>query len=63
MSPFKALYGYQPTSLPMVQLLDVVMDRVAEFQQAKQHMSLLIRDNMLQAQNRMRQYADKKKKV
>lgn len=47
-SPFEAIYGYQPSSLPLIQLQDISVEGVSIFLQSRQHMSQLIQDNLLE---------------
>jgi hypothetical protein len=58
MSPFEALYEYKP---PLIQQISVPCDASAEVTvtiQEKDHMIKTLQQNLLQAQQRMKKYAD-----
>jgi hypothetical protein len=58
MSPFEALYEYKP---PLIQQISVPCDASAEVEvtiQEKDHMIKTLQQNLLQAQQRMKKYAD-----
>lgn len=63
MSPFEALYGYSPTSVPLLLEDNTTVQAVADVLQARQQMLSLIKDNLRHAQARIKQQADKKKCV
>lgn len=61
MSPFEALYGYQPSPLVFIPPEDTKMKVVANFVHHRQPMSKLIKANLMVAQNRIKLYANKKR--
>jgi hypothetical protein len=58
-TPFEALYGYKP---PMIS--EVMIPRheaiAIDFLEQKQHMIAKLRDNLIQAQERIKKYVEKK---
>jgi GH24 family phage-related lysozyme (muramidase) len=57
MSPFEALHEYKP---PLLQHIHVPCNVTPEAQvtQEKEHMLKLLQKNLIQAQNRLKKYAD-----
>lgn len=58
-SPFQALYGYEPPQLSLGPYLQTTNTDAQTLIQDRQRMIQVLRENMLQAQNRMKQYANK----
>ncbi|KAL0355853.1 UNVERIFIED_CONTAM: hypothetical protein Sradi_4032200 [Sesamum radiatum] len=61
-TPFQALYGYPPHQLTMGPYLQNHHSEVRELMQERAKVMQLPRENLQQAQNRMKMYADKKLK-
>lgn len=55
------IYGYKPPPLAAVPLQDCAVEVVMDFLRSRQHLSHIIRENLLPAQNRMKQHADKRR--
>ncbi|KAJ4764940.1 polyprotein [Rhynchospora pubera] len=60
-SPFHALYGYQPTLLPLGDVVRSTDGAVNSLLKDRQRALSQIRDNLLKAQDRMKKYADLKR--
>nr|XP_027120644.1 uncharacterized protein LOC113737648 [Coffea arabica]XP_027120649.1 uncharacterized protein LOC113737653 [Coffea arabica] len=58
MTPFQALYGYKPPQLSL-NTGDTQVAAVEDWIKEKVNWNTLLRENLLQAQNRMKQFADK----
>lgn len=59
MTPFEALYGIKPPVFHFISDFHTPSAAAEEFVQQRQHMTSLIRDQLLLAQSRMKQQADK----
>lgn len=60
-TPFKALYGVDPSRGAVPLLHEAVHHEVSETLLERQHFSELLKERLQQAQNRMKLYADKKR--
>ncbi|KAL2230104.1 UNVERIFIED_CONTAM: Transposon Ty3-G Gag-Pol polyprotein [Sesamum indicum] len=60
-TPFQALYGYPPQQLPIGPYLQGHHSDVAELMQERTKVLQLLKENLQQAQQRMKHYADKKR--
>ncbi|KAJ1689340.1 hypothetical protein LUZ63_013495 [Rhynchospora breviuscula] len=60
-SPFQALYGYQPTLLPLGDVIKSNNAAVNTMLKDKQRAITQLRGNLVKAQNRMKKYADLKR--
>jgi len=60
-TPFQALYGFPPPMVAEVVLPDCPDDNARELLQNRQLATQLIRDNLIKAQSRIKQQADKHK--
>lgn len=61
MSPFQALYGYAPPTFTTDQSVKITEGNVVEWMETRKLMLAVLKENLLRAQNRMKQYADKKR--
>lgn len=61
MTPFEALYGYVPPQLNLHQLEATKVPTVDEFMQQRLQVLAQLKENLSQAQHRMKQYADLKR--
>ena len=60
-SPFKALYGYDPTLGISPAVPQNTHPTVSEFMEDRERQLALLKEHLLKAQNRMKLYADKKR--
>ncbi|KAJ3703272.1 hypothetical protein LUZ61_006977 [Rhynchospora tenuis] len=60
-SPFQALYGYQPTLLPLGDTIRSTNASVNDLLKDRHKALIQIRSNLVKAQNRMKKYADLKR--
>ena len=58
-SPFEALYGYKPLSLPIGPYHDTIIPAAHNMLQTRAQMLQRIKEHLHQAQNRMKLFADK----
>ncbi|XP_070049786.1 uncharacterized protein [Nicotiana tomentosiformis] len=58
-TPFQALYGFPPTQVPMGSLPHSTHTTVGANLAQRQHMLLNLKENLVQAQARMKFYSDK----
>lgn len=61
MTPFQALYGHPPPSYPVANLNMEVPHSVEEWNKEREGMTKLLKERLKEAQNRMKQNADKKR--
>ena len=61
MSPFEALYGYQPPMLVVGHYQNIKNAAVEEFVKERKVLEGILRENLQKAQNRMKQFADRKR--
>lgn len=59
LSPFEALYGYKPFTLPMGPYLDAIIPAASTVIQNRAQMLQVIKEHLAQAQNRMKMFADR----
>ena len=57
-TPFEALFGYKPVPLPLGPYLDYVVPAASNMLQERNRISNCIRDHLVEAQQRMKYYAD-----
>lgn len=60
-SPFQALYGFPPPLIAELAIPGPEDEEAHDFLQSKQQMLTQLKENLLQAQNRMKRYADMKR--
>ncbi|KAL2237277.1 UNVERIFIED_CONTAM: Retrovirus-related Pol polyprotein from transposon 17.6 [Sesamum indicum] len=60
-TPFEALYGYPPNQLPIGPYLQSLHSDVDELMKNKSKVTQLLKENLQNAQQRMKTYADKKR--
>lgn len=60
-TPFQALYGFPPPHHSLGSYLDSTNIDVVEFLEQRQNFMETLRDNLVQAQNQMKLFADKKR--
>nr|XP_027098927.1 uncharacterized protein LOC113718211 [Coffea arabica] len=58
LTPFEALYGYKPVSLPLGPYLDTIVPAAAQLLQERIRISSSIRDHLAKAQQRMKFFAN-----
>lgn len=61
LSPFQALYGYKPTHLSMGPYIDPPTSGAQGFIHTRTKMTLLFKENLIAAQDRMKKLADLKR--
>ena len=61
MTPFQALYGYEPPNWKELVLNNTNVPKVKNQLEKSQKMIELLKDNLIMAQNRMRQQADQRR--
>ena len=61
MSPFQALYGFPPPLIAELAIPGPDNEEAQDFLTAKQNMLHQLKENLLQAKNRMKKYADLKR--
>ncbi|KAL8155439.1 hypothetical protein AgCh_000724 [Apium graveolens] len=61
MSPFEALYGYSPRLLPTPYYSRCKVTAVGEYLRQQQGVVQILKDNMVRAQHRMKQYQDQRR--
>ena len=61
MTPFKALYGLPPPQLALGPYLQTRVATVGDYIKEKQQMDNMLKQNLKQAQERMKKYADEKR--
>lgn len=61
MSPFQALFGYQPPNFLHIDLHPQQVNKVQKFLVERQRLSRILKDQLLLAQQRMKQFADSKR--
>ncbi|XP_021673610.2 uncharacterized protein LOC110659857 [Hevea brasiliensis] len=61
MAPFDALHGYSPSFLPLIPVDSPTVGAVDTLLQERQQLDKLLRENLLLAQNRMKQQVDKQR--
>lgn len=59
MTPFKALYGYEPSQLSIGPYMPSTQENVAQWMEARAMMQQLLKENLVEAQSRMKYFADK----
>lgn len=59
LTPFEALYGYSPTSIPFLEEITTSVQAVTDVPIYRQKMLTILKENLQQAQNRIKQQADK----
>lgn len=57
LTPFQALYGYKPTHLSMDPYVDTLTTKVQDFLKARAQMTLLLKENLVTAQDCMKKFA------
>lgn len=60
LTPFQALYGYPPPQFGVQQAMGFGLQVVEEYMKDRGIMLQLLKDNLVQAQARMKLFADKK---
>ncbi|XP_047331390.1 uncharacterized protein LOC124934951 [Impatiens glandulifera] len=60
-TPYQALYGVAPIPLPMGNMVKTSVGAVEDFLKERVQMSQVMKDNLVVEQNRMKQYADRKR--
>lgn len=61
MTPFKALYGFNPSQLPILPLSDISVGSVANKFTTRQNVNALLWETLSQAQNKMKHQCNKKR--
>ena len=61
MTPFEALYGFSPPQLALGPYLQSRVDAVGEYIRERQQLDNMLKQNLKQAQERMKKYADEKR--
>ncbi|XP_075088298.1 uncharacterized protein LOC142170316 [Nicotiana tabacum] len=61
MSPFKALYGYEPPMPTFELVAHTKVDSVDHLLRERQLMDKMLKDNLIRAQNRMKHFADNRR--
>jgi hypothetical protein len=60
-SPFQALYGYPPPMLSEFSISPTADNEAQDFLADRQQLLLKLKENLVQAQARMKKYADQKR--
>jgi hypothetical protein len=61
LTPFKALYGYDPPHISMGSIPDSKVEAVDELLKERHTILVLLKEQLTKAQERMKLYADKKR--